>query len=449
MFEDKPERPSKRYPETSAVASRDFDIDRIRPLLDAVLADKPDSQIWDHVYTAVTESTPPRLITSSLQQTPSLRNTSSFVNSSEHRKYVGDVLKEELGGALYVGLRDFEQTYFGDVVDLETVSEAFFEQCIKGDDPLFDDGWTGWPENTNQDDVLNWFTGFSEKLSIFAEDYKSTAIGPRRLLARPNQPIDGSIAIRKMDVGFVSDIKVNETKKNLRSHWARILVPGELKSNPSTDKASEVWLDLGRYAREVLAAQCTRRFVLGFTICGSLMRIWAFDRLGGIASTQFDINKDGLRFVYTILGFLWMNEKQLGFDSTVIALGDEQYIEITRDGQTERLIINKCIMRAPCVAGRGTTCWKAHHKEDPQTVFIIKDSWQYSEREEEGELLREATDRGVINVARYYHHETVQVDGTNDDIQSNVRKSLDITAAENYRAERSAMSRSTNATTIL
>ncbi|KAH7271716.1 hypothetical protein B0J15DRAFT_461736 [Fusarium solani] len=46
-----------------------------------------------------------------------------------------------------------------------------------------------------------------------------------------------------------------------------------LKSNPSADKASEAWLDLGRYAREVLAAQDTRRFALGFALCGSLMRV--------------------------------------------------------------------------------------------------------------------------------------------------------------------------------
>ncbi|KAH8745382.1 hypothetical protein F5883DRAFT_702879 [Diaporthe sp. PMI_573] len=190
--------------------------------------------------------------------------------------------------------RNFDQTYFGDVADLETASEAFFKQCMKGSNPLFDDGWTGWPEYANQDAVLTWFARFSDILSTFAETYKSTPVRQRRPLARPNKPIDGSIAKRKMDVGFVNDSKA---KKDSRCHWSQILVPGELKSSPSADKASEAWLDIGRYAREVLAAQDGRRFVLGFTICGSLMRIWEFDRLGGIASDKFDVNKDGLRFV--------------------------------------------------------------------------------------------------------------------------------------------------------
>lgn len=48
------------------------------------------------------------------------------------------------------------------------------------------------------------------------------------------------------------------------------------------------------------------------------MRIWVFDRLGGIASEQFDINRDGLQFVSIILGFFWMSEEELGFDPTIV-----------------------------------------------------------------------------------------------------------------------------------
>lgn len=228
-----------------------------------------------------------------------------------------------------------------------------------------------------------------------------------------------------------------EAGKDSKYHWSHILVPGELKSNRSADKASKAWLDLGRYAREVLAAQDTRRFVLGFTLCGPLMRLWEFDRLGGIASEKFDINEDGLEFVTTILGFLWMSEEELGFDPTVVTAEGQRFIVIERDGRTERLIIDELMTRVPCVAGRATTCWRAHREEDPKTKLVIKDSWQYTEREDEGDLLQEATEKGVVNVARYYHHETVQVHGTDDDIRSNVRGGLDITAATNYRPERS------------
>ncbi|KAL8410404.1 hypothetical protein RB596_000189 [Gaeumannomyces avenae] len=428
----------------SAVASNDSDLDRIKPLLRAALADNPDDAlIWDQVYCAVAESTPPpRLVPSSLQQTPWLHNTGSFANSSEYRQDVDRVLRSELG-PLYVGLPRFRETFFGRVAGLDAASEVVLKKCTEGSNPLFgSEGWRGWPAGAKESDVLAWFDGILAKLDALAEDHRPTPTRRRRPLAQPNKPIQGSTGERKLDVGLVDD---PDAGKDSRYHWSQILVPGELKSNRSADIASKAWLDLGRYAREVFVAQDTRRFVLGFTLCGPLMRLWEFDRLGGIASDKFDINEDGLQFVSTILGFLWMSEEELGFDPTVVKAEGQRFVVIERDGRTERLVIDKLMARAPCIAGRATTCWKAYREGDPQTQLVIKDSWQYTERDEEGDLLQEATGKGVVNVARYYHHETVQVRGTNDDVRSNVRGGLDITTATNYRPERSMLPPSTTA----
>ncbi|KAK0704195.1 hypothetical protein B0T21DRAFT_397094 [Apiosordaria backusii] len=399
----------------SAVNFGDFDLDRIKPLLRSAIIGDNDALIWKEVYNTVTESTPPpQPIASSLQQTPWLHNTASFANSSEYRKDVDRVLRDELG-VMYVGLPRFHETFFGQVADLQTASEAVFKKCKEGGESLFSNGWSGWPRDANQDDVLSWFAELSEKLAALAEDYKSIPTHRRRPLAQPNKPIQGSTAERKLDVGFVDNPKAG---KDSRCHWSQILVPGELKSNQAADTAAKAWLDLGTYAREVLAAQDTRRFVLGFTICGSFMRIWEFDRLGGLASERFDINEDGLRFVSTVLGFLWMNEEELGFDPTFTTANGQRFIEIERNGSKERLIIDEVMQRARCVAGRATTCWKAHREGQPQIPLVIKDSWQYPERDEEGELLREVTSKGVVNVARYYYHETVQIRGTDDDVRT-------------------------------
>ncbi|KAK0717641.1 hypothetical protein B0T26DRAFT_812360 [Lasiosphaeria miniovina] len=159
----------------------------------------------------------------------------------------------------------------------------------------------------------------------------------------------------------------------------------------------------------------------------------ALDQLGpkDVRDLHFDVNKDGLRFVYTILGFLYMDEEQLGFDPTIITTAGERYTEITRDGQTERLIIDELM--------------QPHRAGDPQTLLVTKDSWQYSERQE-GQLLDEATRRGVVNVARYYRHETVHVRRKEDDVRHNVRGGLDVTTAEMIRLpRRSAMSPLTSA----
>ncbi|KAK0712345.1 hypothetical protein B0T26DRAFT_741530 [Lasiosphaeria miniovina] len=240
----------------SAVNSDDFDLDSVKPLLRSAITDDNDALIWKEVYNAVTEPTPPpQPIASSLQQTPWLHNTSSFANSSEFRKDIDRVLRDDI--------------------------RAVFKKCMEGGEPLFSDGWGGWPRDANQD--------------------------------------DGSTAERKLDVGFVDNPKAG---KDSRCHC-----------NPAADTAAKAWLDLGTYAREVLAAQDTRRF-------------------------RFDINEEGLRFVSTVLGFLWMNVEELGFDSTFATLNGQRTLR--------------------CRSGYNML--EAHREGQPQIPLVIKDSWQYPER---------------------------------------------------------------------
>ncbi|RDK48224.1 hypothetical protein M752DRAFT_300036 [Aspergillus phoenicis ATCC 13157] len=395
----------------SAVLSETIDPSRLRPLLTSAIACTPDSDVRECLHGAVPGyTTPRREIASPSQQTPWSYNTSSLANSSEFRQDIDRVLKAELG-ALYVGLPHFQSTFFEGVSGLQAASHAVFKVCIEGKDALFAaDGWKGWPKVAKQEDVLTWFADITEKLAELSKDYRPESAQLRRPLAQPNKPIQGSTAERKLDIGFVSDINAG---KDTRCQWSDILVPGELKRNPAADTASKAWLDLGR--------------------------IWAFDRLGGVASEQFDINKDGLQFVFIILGFLWMSNEQYGFDPTIITKEDgRRCIEIEQGGQVQLLVLKRLMKRAPCIAGRATTCWEAYCENESGVPLVVKDSWQYTERDEEGDLLQEATNTGVINVARHYYHNTVCIRGKTDDIQDNVRGGLDIRTASNFCPERLA-----------
>ncbi|KAG6148624.1 hypothetical protein E4U28_003745 [Claviceps purpurea] len=119
--------------------------------------------------------------------------------------------------------------------------------------------------------------------------------------------------------------------------------------------------------------------------------------------------------IQSILGFLWMSEEDLGFYPTIKGSDGQQFIEIERNGNLECIVIKELIFRSRGIVGRGTTCWRAYSKDHAEEPLVIKDSWQLPERDEEGEMVLRAERRNVINVARYYHHETVRVQGMNDD----------------------------------
>ncbi|KAI9819650.1 MAG: hypothetical protein M1826_001111 [Phylliscum demangeonii] len=69
-------------------------------------------------------------------------------------------------------------------------------------------------------------------------------------------------------------------------------------------RSLRTWLQITRYAREVIQTQESRRFVLGMTLSGSTMRLWEFDRLGATTSRAFNIHEDARWVVEVILSFL-------------------------------------------------------------------------------------------------------------------------------------------------
>lgn len=83
--------------------------------------------------------------------------------------------------------------------------------------------------------MLSWFADISEKLAVFAELFRLD-LSHRIPLAQPNKPIQGSAAERKLDIGFVNDA---QAISDSRCRWSQMLVPGELKGNPSADIASK------------------------------------------------------------------------------------------------------------------------------------------------------------------------------------------------------------------
>lgn len=270
------------------------------------------------------------------------------------------MLEEDLD-SIFTDVPGFDEAYFGAVEGLKEVAAVVFNKLRKHDGPLYDDriGWHGWPEITEEQRVLDWLIEMVGKIRSLVAEEKFLTHSGRNILALPNRPIPGSTAPRKLDIGFVE----NQNLGSNQVHWSDMLILGELKQSSKMDTALRTWLDLGRYARQVFISQDARRFVFGFTLCGPIMRLWSFDRVGAVSSTAFNINKEGSRFVVSMLGFLRMNLNDLGYDPSIITTSNgTRLIEIVRDGKPERLVLEKLIRRPVCIVGRATTCWKARRE---------------------------------------------------------------------------------------
>ena len=340
------------------------------------------------------------------------------------------MLKGELLPNLQLDVPDLVEAVFGQVSQLEELTKTTFKLCEDEHAPLYKEGsgWTNWPPTAEEGPVLGWLQELIDQFTTWVCQHSTRATDCRHLYQGPDRYLDRSPIKRKMDVGFTAGsgqrgarTKVRSRMSTRKPNWSEILVVGELKSNPDQEGQREAWVDLCTYAREVFRTQ-DRRFVLGFALCGSMMRLWHFDRSGTCGSRSFDIQQEGLTFVKVMLGYCLMTDEQLGLDPTIQVSEGKRYVEITRGGQVERLILTELINRQPVIVGRATTCWKAYRDTDKsKELLIVKDSWQYEERPEEGLLIQEATNRGVRNVARYYHHETVYVGGKIDDTRGNVR----------------------------
>ncbi|KAF2453033.1 hypothetical protein BDY21DRAFT_145487 [Lineolata rhizophorae] len=404
------------------VKSGDFNEKRIDAILKAIFKQKSDHVIWHRVYDAVAEMTPPPYVLSQLfaDEGPWMQGRSQFASTNQYRERVGWRLTQEVE-AFQVGVPRLYETFFGCVSGLEVEAAHVFAKCQEGDYPLYSNegGWRGWPQDAEPFEVSAWLSKFVEQLRTFARPGFIPDV--RRFLQLPRLYRETPRPTHTLGIGFV-----RPGLDGVMTHWDQLLIPGGLRSDPRTMPAAR--MDLARYARLAFAVQETRRFVLGLALCGSVMNLLEFDRLGGMAGSEFDINQDGLRFVSVVLACLRMNDQQVGKDPTILRSNGRRYVEVERDGRTERIFFQELLSRSSNVAGRETVCWTGYLEGSEAVSFVIKDSWQNPGRAE-GVLLREAAQKDVEHIVRYYHHCTVMVDGQIDDVRSNIRRGLGSTEA--------------------
>jgi hypothetical protein len=232
----------------------------------------------------------------------------------------------------------------------------------------------------------------------------------RRYYTSANKVLKGSEADRKLDI-FLTPADV--ALPNGEHDWSNVLVIGEHKQNPDEDRSIKTLVQLAGYAREVFRSQPERRFVPGFTICGSVMRLWVFDRSGPYNSEKFDIHKEPDQFIGVITGYAMMSDAELGLNTFIKRDGTGKYI-VARDVRIS--LEDNPITSTKVIVCRGTTCYQGRRRDSADWDYVVKFAWPSDKRQREGMLLKLAKERGVTGVAEWFHHEQVAIDGSMDTI---------------------------------
>ncbi|EFP93001.1 FunK1 12 [Puccinia graminis f. sp. tritici CRL 75-36-700-3] len=390
--------------------NRTDDFEPFRPLITVLLANeaKCNEEMCDLIDQ---ESNRPPTPLAFVPAPVKTSTTSGLVDSSSKLEDFLHPLRQELTGLLYTNVPGLVEHF----INKQHIDPAF---RLEPTEYFIDKKHNEKLENTRQHPMLSWITSFVEQL----EKQSSNIRQSRTWRNLPDTCLVGVDEILKLDGAIMSRVKKN--KKGY--HIQDVLVPFELKKDKSL--ATQAVTGLAKYVCEVFKSQPTRSFVVGVTLCGTLMQLWQFDRSGAIGSESVDLKADKknlAKFFDLMLCFLKCNKQLLGFDPTFIEAQDRRHLEMRipiKNGNQELVIDSSHIFRASGICGRGTTCWEAHLSEDKSQKFMIKDSWQPKQRPEEGEMLRKVNKKNLPHVVRYHHHEDVCVDGKIVDIESHVRR---------------------------
>jgi hypothetical protein len=146
-----------------------FDIKSVAPLLEKIINNALDAEIWYAVYDLVAESRPPQAITpptaleNTTFETPFRHSSASQIGTEQTHDEVDQRILEELTGRVYYDVGGFYERYFEGKAWTKKIMDIYEEAKAR----YAQGRWSGWPENSNQDLIFEWLMTFQD--AVFTE----------------------------------------------------------------------------------------------------------------------------------------------------------------------------------------------------------------------------------------------------------------------------------------
>ena len=355
------------------------------PLVDAVVAKSPDTDIWTAVINLIKVVSPPTPPTST--QVPTniatpLRSSSARISDSETSQIIEQELFFEIRDCIHRSVPGFFKKFFNPATWNDQQSRML--KCLL----THHNGkkWSDFPADSWEKPVWEWLIGL-EKDAMAGASYKLHSMRTADEFAERKG---------QMDILFRKSERAND--------YRDVLVVGEHKKSHNTREVNAVILQLTRYVRGIFADQPLRRFVHAFTLCGTTMELWIYDRSGLYSSGEFNIHKEPDKFACALVAYTTMDNGMMGLDMCVELNDDCRYVMAKdAEGKEHQVEINKnkLLIRQRAVVCRGTTCYITRDG-------VAKFSWRSAARQSsEVQQLKLAEARGVEGVAMVVAHREI------------------------------------------
>ncbi|EXU95608.1 protein kinase [Metarhizium robertsii] len=384
----------------SRIQKGDVEYRHFRALSQLVIRQAPDIDIWAAVVAlirAISHSTPPPSLPPSFE-TPITHSSASQQGLEQTRRKIEPRVFEEIRHCTHRAVGGFHEKYFEGHKWNRRAKRIW--QSAKNRYSDSDKRWTQLPDAASEDEVCNWLLELQrELLANERAAYYRSAAGNRV----------GTEASRQLDV-FV---KMRRDKAPDTKHdWKHVLVVGELKKSDQKNKA--LWLQVGSAVRNVFASQPIRLFVHAFTLTGTEMETWVFDRSGPYSGATFDVHEEPEKFIQVMCGYLMMSDEELGLDTVTREKDNKLFITMPvetcgKKRKRELELDANPIARQRAIVCRGTSCFLAKTTGADEYDKVVKFSWTSSMRPPEADLLNKANERGVKGLAKvvgYYEEVT-------------------------------------------
>ncbi|KAI0341057.1 hypothetical protein BDW22DRAFT_1397290 [Trametopsis cervina] len=238
-------------------------------------------------------------------------------------------------------------------------------------------------------------------------------------------------------------------------HWDDIVVAG-IKIYAPKEDTFDVNFRMEKCMAHAMAETVQRRFMFGYTLEGSSMRLWFCSRGDLLVSQPFNWTEDHRTLVHFFLSVMFAARPQLGYDPTIRQAvhpedASKRSYDITvrsvdEDGRPHNTVFRTIEVVADIgvetLIGKGTRVWRAIQLDSEGkptgNPVVLKDSWVDADSNREGDTLKALMNTAIASgdpahvetLNKHFlhclHYGDVYVDGQPDNTCALIRRGVPI-----------------------